>query len=72
MPAAHLYVGLVSRALLTFPCVGSNGNSHTLQSPQSLANTLSGKDNAFFLQTLRLAHRLNLRRVGVYGGEITE
>ena len=64
MPAAHLYVGLVSRALLTFPCVGSNG-SPTLQSPQSLANTLSGMDNAFFLQTLRLAHRLNLRRVGV-------
>ena len=65
MPAAHLYVGLVSRALLTFPYIVSNG-SPTLQSPQqSLADTLSGKDKAFFLQTLRLAHRLDLRRVGV-------
>ena len=39
-------------------------------SAQSLPNSLSGKD--ITMQTLRLAHRLNLRLIDVLGGGIAE
>ena len=41
-------------------------------SPQSLPNSISGKESCTTIQTLRFAHRLDLNLIGVLDGMIAK